>query len=193
MDFKAETRVFFEKLKCDAKRHLFEQYEWIVKNNKVKVENHHQSLLDHQSSPDAKTAHEIMHEYHLQIICGNYDEAVAKIALKESYEKLFEDANENLGIYNVVRLTVTNNYAIFLFEVLGKKEQGKEVLEQAYKDYQVWEADSNRQPTLDDVQRAKNSKDIVGLIYENSKLWEAIIAQEEEKMEDNFKSTVVIK
>ena len=187
MDLKAETRIFFEKLKCDAKRHLFEHYEWIVKNNKVKVEN------DHQSSPDAKTADEIMSEYHLDIICGNYDEAVAKFALKECYEKLFEEAKEDLDIYNVVRLTVINNYAIFLYEVLGKKEQGKEVLEQAYKDYQVWEADSNRQPTLDDVQRAKNSKDIIGLIYENSKLWEAIIAQEEEKMEDLFKSTVLIK
>ena len=67
------------------------------------------------------------------------------------------------------------------------------MLDQAIKDYQVWEAGSNRQPTFDDVQRAKNSKNIFDLIYDNSKLWGTIIAQEEENLEDNFKSTVLIK
>lgn len=109
------------------------------------------------------------------------------MALKESYDQLYQES-EDLDIHNVVRLSVINNYAIFKFEVLGEKEKAKEILEQAYKDYQVWEAESNRQPTLDDVQKAKNSKDIIGLIYENSKVWETIIAQEEEQREDNYKS-----
>ena len=125
------------------------------------------------------------------MICANYDEAVAKFALKEQYEKLYEEVNnDELGIYNIVKLSVINNYAVFLFEILGEKVKGKEILEQSYKDYQIWEADMNRQPTLDDVQKAKDSKDMIGLIYENSKVWETIIAQEEEEKEEKYKSTI---
>ena len=125
------------------------------------------------------------------MICANYDEAVAKFALKEQYEKLYEEVNnDELGIYNIVKLSVINNYAVFLFEILGEKVKGKEILEQSYKDYQIWEADMNRQPTLDDVQKAKDSKDMIGLIYENSKIWETIIAQEEEEKEEKYKSTI---